>query len=153
MEGASYEFENLNETQIEHKISTDLRTDLLKVYLIGILSGLYTLIFYLLITYTIYIFLLTVILNFASIPITVTLASLIATGLTVMRITQVKTNIVEPEKLEIDPHADYEPTIRQIEIINSNLPPIICPACRSYISANSKICRVCGENVTSGSIA
>lgn len=149
MEGAAYEFENMNESQLEHKIAIDLQIDLLKVYLIGILSGIYSLIFYFLITYTIYIFLLAVILNFASIPATATLASLFATALTVMRITQVKTNIIEPEKPEIDPHADYEPSMRQIEIINSNLPPIICPACRSYISANSKICRVCGEDVTS----
>jgi hypothetical protein len=48
---------------------------------------------------------------------------------------------------EIDFQQDFQYSNRTYEILASKKEPIICPSCRSYISANSNNCKVCGEKI------
>ncbi len=53
---------------------------------------------------------------------------------------------VSPEKL-VDFQQDFQYSNRTYEILASKKEPIICPSCRSYISADSKNCKVCGDKL------
>ena len=59
--------------------------------------------------------------------------------------TKLKVEVIETRNLNLQ--IDYGLTNRSVEIIKSNQPPIICEGCRSYISASSVICPVCGDPV------
>lgn len=58
-------------------------------------------------------------------------------------------SVDEEEKLVSNVDIDFQFSDRTYNILASNEPPIICNACKSYISAESITCQVCGEKITS----
>ena len=56
---------------------------------------------------------------------------------------------IEEELPQKKTHQEVEFSGRALSILASKEEPIICPACRSYISANSTTCQVCNEKIIS----
>ncbi|MCE7733664.1 MAG: hypothetical protein GPJ54_02220 [Candidatus Heimdallarchaeota archaeon] len=117
------------------------------VYVYGLLAGLFYTIIYAIPFIFLYIFFIFVIINFSAFTATVTTSMLLSWFLLSIYIVRQKLIVEEINVRNLDPQADYGYTDRTVEILASNEPPIICPGCRSYIVATSKICIICGEKI------
>ncbi|MHA2252405.1 MAG: hypothetical protein ACXAD7_18710 [Candidatus Kariarchaeaceae archaeon] len=143
-----FEHEEQNDRTLYNKSLMLITGDLIIIFFLGIIAGMsYSFILYIPM-YLIFIFLSLILINFTNLSISVTL-SMILSWILVSRLLIIrKLTKKDLDKQFLDPHAEYDITDRTAQILASNEPPILCPGCRSYISANSRICRICGEEIT-----
>ncbi len=121
--------------------------DLFFVLLSGYIAGIYYSLILYIPFYLTYIFMIFILFNFFSIPISFTLSMLISWILTYWWLIRRKLFTEENPSFHLDPSIDYDLSNRRAEIMVSNEPPIICQGCRSYISASSTICKICGDKI------
>jgi hypothetical protein len=127
-----------------------LLKELSYVFLLGIIAGIFYLLFYFVVYVFLYIFFIFLFINFSAFNSAVTTSMLVSWFLLSIYIIIQKLKVEEIKTRYLDPHADYGITDRNIAIITSNEPPIICQGCRSYIAATLKVCSVCGDPIEDG---
>lgn len=125
----------------------ELVKELSVVCILGLIAGFYYSIIYFVLYLMLYFFLIFLLINVTSFSTSVTVSMLLTWLLISFYLISKKLVVEEIKTRNLDPHADYGVTNRNIEIISSNLPPIICNGCRSYITATSNMCPVCGDPV------
>jgi hypothetical protein len=122
--------------------------DLIRAFLLGYLAGFYYCILLYIPIYVLYILITLIVVYLIPLPTALVIGMLISWLLHYIWLLRRKTRI-EEEKIESShQYKEYDISDRTAEIIVSNEPPIICPGCRSYIAANSILCKICGEELT-----
>ncbi|MHA2274798.1 MAG: hypothetical protein ACXAC2_03480 [Candidatus Kariarchaeaceae archaeon] len=129
------------------KAKSYLLRELSYVFILGFIAGLYYLVYYFAVYLAFYIFFLFLFINFSSFNNVVVSSMLMSWFILSIYIVLQKLKVEEIKTRNLDPHADYRMTERNIEILKSNEPPIICQGCRSYIAATLKVCSVCGDPI------
>ncbi len=115
--------------------------------IIGIISSFYYFIILYIPIFILYILSELIFINFSSFNTALLLANIVSWislySFIFINLTKYKENKPQHNMSQVDVvYSD-----RTFEIMASNNPPIICPACRSYIPSNSKFCSVCGEKI------
>ncbi len=136
------------ENMRDHKSAKrSLLEELSVVFILGLVAGFYYSLLYFILYLILYFFLIFLLINITSFSASVTISMLFAWVLVSIYLVSKKLVVEEIKTRNLDPQADYGITKRNVEIITSNQPPIICNGCRSYIVATSIICKVCGDPV------
>ncbi len=148
------EFDELRESientleveESDRSINSVLITYIISVLVLGMIAGLwYTIIMYIpffILSIFIFIILFT---SFSS-GTSITISILISWSIIHYFLIKSKFSIEE----EIyDNKTELDISSRRLSIIASREEPIVCPACRSYISAKSKFCQICDERIIS----
>ena len=137
-----------NENQRDMNVARRLLIkELTGVFILGLVAGFYYSIIYFMLYLILYFFLVFLLINITTFTVSVTISMLAAWLIISIYLISTKLKVEEIQTRYLNPLVDYGLTERSVEILKSNLPPVICQGCRSYISASSTTCPVCGDPV------